>query len=385
VTRGNEAVIAGIGQTEFSKYSGRSTMQLAAEASIAAIQDSRISPSDIDGMVTFAIDENDEQTLMRYIGVPDLRFTARTPGGGGVSTATIQLAAAAVTSGTASAVLVYRAFNERSENRFGQPMPVGRGVSPIPRRMSWSLPFGADTPAKMYALWYQRYMHAFGVENVDFGRYCVVARKHAATNPNAWFYRRPITLADHQNSRWIVEPVLRLLDCCQESDGGVALIVTTAERARNLSQPMVRVIAAAQSHQLGGDELFDYYLGDRATFPEADELSRRLYGSTGLGPSDIDVALLYENFSPVVFMQLESFGFCGRGEARDFIADGQIELGGTIPVNTNGGLLGEGYIHGMNNILEGVRQIRSEAANQVEDVENVLVSSGRSGLILAKG
>jgi len=148
---------------------------------------------------------------------------------------------------------------------------------------------------------------------------------------------------------------------------------------------MVRVIAAAQSHQLGGDELFDYYLGDRATFPEADELSRRLYGSTGLSPSDIDVALMYENFSPVVFMQLESFGFCGRGEAKDFIADGEIELGGTIPVNTNGGLLGEGYIHGMNNILEGVRQIRGEAANQVENVENVLVSSGRSGLILAKG
>ena len=227
-------------------------------------------------------------------------------------------------------------------------------------------------------------MHAYGVSNADFGRYSVVARKHAATNPNAWFYQRPITLADHQNSRWIVPPVLRLLDCCQESDGGVALIVTTAERARHLRQPAVRVLAAEQSHQAGGDELLDYYRGDRATFPEADELGARLYRSTGLRPSDIDVALLYENFSPVVFLQLESLGFCGRGEAKDFIADGQIELGGTIPVNTNGGLLGEGYIHGMNNILEGVRQVRGTAANQVEHVEHVLVSAGRSGLILAK-
>ncbi|HEY0805111.1 MAG TPA: lipid-transfer protein, partial [Pseudonocardiaceae bacterium] len=295
--------------------------------------------------------------------------------------ATVQLAAAAVISGAANAVLVYRAFNERSATRFGQP-PAG---TLIPPKLRWALPFGADTPAKFYALWYQRYMHAYGVSNADFGRYSVVARKHAATNPNAWFYQRPITLADHQNSRWIVAPVLRLLDCCQESDGGVAFVVTTAERARHLRQPTVRVLAAEQSHQAGGDELLDYYRGDRATFPEADELGARLYRSTGLRPSDIDVALLYENFSPVVFLQLESFGFCGRGEAKDFIADGQIELGGTIPVNTNGGLLGEGYIHGMNNILEGVRQVRGNAANQVGHVEHVLVSAGRSGLILATG
>jgi acetyl-CoA acetyltransferase len=384
--KAREAVIAGIGQTEFSKNSGRSTMQLAAEASIAAIRDARLSPADIDGMVTFTIDENDELALMRNIGATDLRFTARTPGGGGLSAATVQLAAAAVTSGAASSVLIYRAFNERSGNRFGQPVARSeRPRAPLPAKMSWVLPYGADTPAKFYSLWYQRYMYAYGVENADFGRYSVVARKHAATNPNAWFYQRPITLEDHQNSRWIVEPVLRLLDCCQESDGGVAFVVTTAERARDLGRPLVRVIAADQSHQAGSDELLDYYQGDRATFPEADELSRGLYGTTGLRPADIDVALIYENFSPVVFMQLESFGFCGRGEAKDFIADGHIELGGTIPVNTNGGLLGEGYIHGLNNILEGVRQIRGDAPNQVEDVENVLVSAGRSGLILSRG
>lgn len=375
-----EAVIAGIGQTEFSKDSGRSAMQLAAEASIAAIQDSWIPPDEIDGMVTFAIDENDEQTLMRNIGLPDLRFTARTPGGGGNSAATIQLAAAAIAAGAAGSVLVYRAFNERSGRRFGQPVPS----ADLPQAMNWVLPYGVDTPAKMYALWYQRYMHAFGATNADFGRYSVIAREHAATNPNAWFFERPITIDDHQSSRWIVEPVLRLLDCCQESDGGVALVVTSAERARYLPQPQVRVLAAEQSHQRGGDELLDYYRGDRATFPEADMLAERLYAATGLRPDDIDVAMLYENFSPVVFMQLESFGFCGRGEAKDFLADGHIGLKGSIPVNPHGGLLGEGYIHGMNNIIEGVRQIRGHAANQLAAVENVLVSAGRSGLILAR-
>ena len=373
------AVIAGFGHTEYSKNSGRSAMRLAAEASIAAIRDSWLTPSKIDGMVTFAIDENDEHTLMRNLGLPGLRFTARTPGGGGGSAATIQLAAAAVTSGAADAVLVYRAFNERSGRRFGQPATSSRTPA-----LDWVLPYGVDTPAKMYALWYQRYMYRYGVTNEDFGRYTVVARKHAATNPHAWFYQRPVTLADHQNSRWIVEPILRLLDCCQESDGGVAFVVTREDWAKYLPQPLVRIVAAEQSHLCGGDELLDYYRGDRSTFPEADELAGRLYAASGLGPGDMDVALIYENFSPVVFMQLESFGFCGRGEAKDFIADGQIELGGAIPVNTNGGLLGEGYIHGLNNIVEAVRQIRGIAANQVEDVEHVLVSAGRSGLVLSK-
>ena len=141
------------------------------------------------------------------------------------------MAASAIDAGMADCVVIYRAFNERSGRRFGQPLP-GAGV---PVAMSSYLPYGLDTPAKMYALWFQRYMHEFGVTNEDLGRYVVLAREYAATNPNAWFYERPITLADHQASRWIVEPILRKLDCCQESDGGVAVLVTSAERARDLA------------------------------------------------------------------------------------------------------------------------------------------------------
>jgi acetyl-CoA acetyltransferase len=371
--------IVGIGQTEFSKCSGRSELQLAAEAVRAAIADAGLEPADIDGTVTFVQDSNDELALMRAVGIPNVRWTSRTPFGGGGASATIEHAAAAVVAGCADAVVVYRAFNERSGHRFGQPVAGALGTS-----QSWYRPYGLDTPAKMYSLWFQRYMHAYGLTNEDFGRYTVVARKHAATNPTAWYYDRPITLDDHQSSRWIVEPILRLLDCCQESDGGVACVVTSAERARDLRHPVVTIEGATQGNVIDGDVVFNYYHPDITRFPEAEYTAAQLWASTGLRPSDIDVALIYENFSPVVFYQLEAYGFCGLGEAKDFITGGNIEIGGTLPVNTHGGLLGEAYIHGVNNLLEGVRQLRGSAANQVPDVHRVLCSAGRSAVVLGR-
>jgi acetyl-CoA acetyltransferase len=374
------AAIVGVGQTEFSKNSGRSELQLACEAVRAAIADAGLQPSDVDGLVTFVQDANDELGVMCGVGIPEVRWTSRTPFGGGGASATIEHAAAAVASGAADVVVVYRAFNERSGHRFGQP--GGQVSAPI---MNLHMPFGLDTPAKMYSLWFQRSMHVYGLTNEDFGRYSVVARKHAATNPNAWFYGRPITLDDHQASRWIVEPILRLLDCCQESDGGVAIVVTTPERARDCEQVPVVVSAATQGNTMDGEVLFNYYHDDITTFPEAEYCARQLYRDAQLSPADIDVAMIYENFSPVVFYQLESYGFCGRGEAKDFIADGQIEVGGATPVNTNGGLLGEAYIHGMNNLVEGVRQLRGQSCNQVAGAEHVLVAAGRSAVILERG
>ncbi len=374
------AVIAGIGHTEFSQHSGRSTLQLAAEASLAAIRDAGMAPADIDGNVTFAMDTNDELALIRSLGIPELRWSARTRGGGGGACSTIQLAAAAVESGHADAVLVYRAFNERSGHRFGQPQ-----VAPNPDP-AWNQhkPYGLDTPAKIYALAFQRYMSEFGVTNPDLGRYTVVARDWASTNPNAQFYERPITLEDHQASRWIVEPILRKLDCCLESDGGVALVVTRADRAADLDTVPVDILSATASQIEGGSELFAYYDQDLAEHQEAAAVGRRLYAESDLTPADIDVAMIYENFTPVVFLQLEAMGLCGRGEAKDFIADGHIGRGGSMPVNTNGGLLGEGYIHGMNNIVEGVRQLRGTSHNQISDAQHVLVSAGRSGLVLGR-
>ncbi len=373
-----KTIIAGIGQTEFSKSSGRSELQLAAEAGIAAIRDAGMTPADIDGLVTFTLDTNDELLLARCLGIPEIKFWSRTPHGGAGAHTTVQHASLAVQGGSAKAVLVYRAFNERSGRRFGQP-----NQRVTPPGWNWYLPFGLDVPAKTYSLAFQRYMHRYGLTNEDFGRYTVVARKHAATNPNAWFYQRPITLEDHQNSRWIVEPILRLLDCCQESDGGVAMVITSADRAADLPHKAVKIAAAADGHLRDGNVVFNYYHGDLAEFPEAKLMAKQLYDQSGLTAADMDAAMLYENFSPVVFLQLEAMGFCGPGEASDFIKDGNIDLDGSIPVNTHGGLLGEAYIHGLNNILEGVRQVRGTAVNQVKGVEHVMVAGGRSGLILA--
>ena len=376
----NRAAIAGIGQTEFSKESGRSELQLACEAIKAALDDAGLAPREVDGLATFTMDSSEEAEVGRNLGIERLSMFSRVPYGGGAACGVVMQAAMAIATGVADVVVCYRAFNERSGFRYGGS---GMGQAMLPPWLDWYGPYGLLSPAAWVALHARRYMHAYGVTNADFGRISVVDRKHAATNPAAWFYQRPITLEDHQASRWIVEPVLRLLDCCQESDGGVALVVTSMDRARDLPHAPVRVAAASQGHLRDGDEMFGYYRGDLSGYEEGAFLGEQLYEATGLAPDDIDVAMIYENFTPIVFIQLEAFGFCGPGEATDFIAGGNIEVGGKLPVNPNGGLLGEAYIHGMNNILEGVRQVRGTAANQVEGAEHVLVSAGRSGLVLS--
>jgi acetyl-CoA acetyltransferase len=228
-------------------------------------------------------------------------------------------------------------------------------------------------------------MDTFGLTNEDFGRYTVIARKHAASNPNAWFYQRPITLEDHQNSRWIVEPILRLLDCCQESDGAVAVVVTSADRARDLPHPPAVIRAAAQGSGTDQFVMTSYYR-DQLGLPEMGIVARQLWRQAGAGPQDIRTAVLYDHFTPFVLLQLEELGFCPRGEARHFIGGGAIEMGGVLPVNTHGGQLGEAYIHGMNGIAEAVRQVRGTSVNQVAGDGLVLVTAGTgvptSGLIL---
>ncbi|MBS0366892.1 MAG: lipid-transfer protein [Proteobacteria bacterium] len=382
------AAIVGIGQTEFSKNSGRSELQLAAEAARAALADAGIDPADVDGMITFTLDPSDEIGLGRCLGVRDLGWTARIPGGGAASAATLHQAAAAVLGGAAEVVLIWRAMNERSAYRFGQPMvPPSGGVVNVAGNgtgsLLWCMPFGAQTPASWEALGAQRYMQAYGVTSRDLGRVSVVQRKHAATNPAAWFYGKPITLEEHQQSRWIIEPVLRLLDCCQESDGGVALVVTSLERARDLKSKPVRIAASAQSIPGEVEVISNYYHGDLTVMPEARGTARRLYQRSGLTPRDMQLAMLYDAFTPQVFKQLEGFGFCAQGEAKDFVQGGNIEVGGLLPVNTNGGLIGEAYIHGMNNITEAVRQLRGTAANQVARAQHALVASGMGGAILS--
>ncbi len=383
-----EAAIAGIGQTEFSKASGRSELQLAAESAKMACDDAGVRPEDIDGMITFTLDGSDEIHLARCLGVKDLAYTTRIPGGGAAAVATLYQAMAMVNAGLCNNVLIWRAMNERSQYRFGQPHTMESAFQPGNGTGSlfWCMPYGAQTPATWESLNAQRYMAKYGITNEDLGHIAVMQRQHASTNPHAWFYKKPITLADHQASKWIVEPVLRLLDCCQESDGGVAILVTSLERARDLKQKPVQIVGACQSIPYNVEVISNYYHDqDLSVMPEAEGTGKRLWAQTGMTPADMQVASLYDAFSPQVFKQLESFGFCKPGEAKDLIKSG--EIGGKdsrLGVNTNGGLTGEAYIHGMNNITECVRQVRGTAANQVKDVQHVLVSSGMAGAVLGK-
>ena len=380
------AAIAGIGATEFSKESGRSELQLAAECVAAAIADAGLPPSDVDGMTTFSMDANAEIHVARSLGIGDLTFFSRIPHGGGAACATIQQAAMAVATGVAEVVVAYRAFNERSGNRFGtgsaDTTPTADGMF-----RSWYSTAGLMTPAAWVAMFAQRYMHAYGATSEDLGRVSVADRRHAANNPAAYFYQRPITLDDHQSSRWIVEP-LRLLDCCQETDGGQAILVTTPERARDLPHPPAVIAAAAQGSADGQESMTSYYRDDITGLPEMGLVAEQCWRQAGVGPDDVQTAVIYDHFTPFVLTQLEEFGFCKPGEAKDFIADGNIELGGGLPINTHGGQLGEAYLHGMNGIAEGVRQIRGTSVNPVDDVENVLVTAGTgvptSGLLLSQ-
>jgi acetyl-CoA acetyltransferase len=388
VSLSGRAAVVGIGATEFSKDSGRSELRLAAEAVRAAIADAGLTPADVDGLVTFMQDSNTEIAVAREVGIPSLSFFSRIAYGGGAACATVQQAAMAVATGVARTVVCYRAFNERSGQRFGQ-VQTGHAGAPTSSGVDagWSYPMGLSTPAGWVAMVAQRYMHAYGATSEDFGRVAVADRKHAATNPAAFFYGKPITLAEHQASRWIVEP-LHLLDCCQESDGGVAIVVTSAERARDLPHPPVLITAAAQGSGRDQYVMTSYYRDDLTGLPEMGLVGEQLWRQAALAPEDVDVAVLYDHFTPFVLIQLEELGFCPRGEARQFIADGALELGGTLPLNPHGGQLGEAYIHGMNGIAEAARQVRGTAVNQVDGAENVLVTAGTgvptSGLVLSR-
>ncbi|MFI1656563.1 lipid-transfer protein [Streptomyces sp. NPDC020472] len=377
-TLGGRAAVAGIGATEFSKDSGRSELSLAVEAVRAALDDAGLAPADVDGLVTFTMDTNPEITVAQASGIGELSFFSRVHYGGGAACATVQQAALAVASGVAEVVVCYRAFNERSGRRFGSGVqrrePSAEGAA-----LGWQLPFGLLTPASWVAMAAQRYLHTYGLTPDAFGHVAVTDRRHAARNPAAYFHGKPITLADHAASRWIVEP-LRLLDCCQETDGGQAIVVTSVERARDLPRPPAVILAAAQGAGRKQEAMTSFYRDDLTGLPEMGVVARQLWRTSGLAPSDIDVGVLYDHFTPFVLMQLEEFGFCGPGEAADFVA------ADALPLNTHGGQLGEAYLHGMNGIAEAVRQIRGTSVNQVPGAARTLVTAGTgvptSGLIL---
>ena len=386
ITLKDQAAIVGIGQTDFSKNSGRSDLQLACEAVRGAIADAGLKPSQIDGMTTFTMDLTDDIEVARSVGIGGLTFQSQIPHGGGAALGVLQQAAMAVATGAAKYVVCYRDLNGRSGQRYSSGVS-GNLITSDAIHWSWYIPSGLMTPTSWVAMVTRRYMHETGTTSRDLGEVAVSTRKHAVVNPDAIFYQRPLTIEEHQASRMIVDP-LRLYDCCLETDGACACIVTTPERARDLAQTPALIRAVAQGAGPDQESMTSFYRPDITELPELGIVARQLYEVSGLRPEDIDAAILYDAFTAIVLFQLEAYGFCKRGEAKDFVKNGNIEVGGRLPVNTHGGQLSEAYIHGMNGVNEGVRLIRGTSLNQPKKSDHVLVTAGvgvpSSAMILGK-
>ncbi len=374
----DRCAIVGIGATEFSKDSGRSTLTLAVEASLEAIGDAGLVPIDIDGIVRCDMDDVRTSDLIHTLGLDNISYLGENGPGGVAPAAMVGQAVAAILSGQATAVLVYRSLNGRSGRRYGAasqasdaPRVGGNGTYD-----EYWLPYGLQTPGQCFALMARRHMIDFGTTPDQLGRIPIACRNRANANPAAQMHGRPMGLDDYLGARMISDP-LRLFDFCLETDGANALVVTTAERARDLPRPpaLIRAVAQASLPDVQPGNFYSVLMRESLTTLPAAPVGRLLFERAGLGPDDIDVAQLYDCFSITVLLQLEDYGFCAKGEGGSFVADGSIELDGSIPINTAGGHLSEGYIHGMNHIVEGVRQIRGTSTNQVPGAETCLVTS----------
>lgn len=388
---GSRTSIVGIGQSPFSRSSGRTTLSLAVEAAHNAMLDAGMGPSDIDGIVRCEIDRVSYNDLAHVLGLERLTYFGAAGPGGGAQAAMIAQAVGAVVSGQAKAVLVYRSMNGRSGARFGHGrVPVSaQVVGGDGSYDEYFTPFGLTTPGQMWAMIARRHMHEFGTTEEQFGAVALACRRHANANPAAQLHARPLSMAEYLSARMISTP-LRLYDFCLETDGAQAVIVTSTDHALDTPHggAVIRAVALGLGYRHQGGVTLPALMRDSLTSQPSSIVAEVLYRRAGLGPADIDVAQLYDCYTPTVIMQLEDYGFCPRGEGGPFAASGALELGGSLPVNTSGGGLSEGYLQGFNIIVEGVRQMRGTSTAQVAGAEICLVTSGlpvaSSALVLTR-
>ena len=369
-----QAAIAGIGCTEFSRESGVSTFALAARAVKAAVEDAGLQVGDIDGLATFGVNDSVSPNLLaQSLGVRSMRYYVDQWFGGSVSLSVLGQASLAVSAGVAECVVCYRALNGRSGRRLsGASAATGQGVWDTQFRLS----SGYLAPAQEIAMAARAHMLRYGTTSEDLGRIAVLSRSNALDNDRAMM-RKPMTMDDYLASGWIAEP-FRKFDCCLETDGGVALVVVSAERARDLPHRAVLVQGAAWG---GGVNLINSGCTDLAESP-ATLIADRLYGAAGVGPADIDFAELYDCFTYSVLSQIEGYGFCEPGGVPGMLAEGAFDRAtGSLPINTHGGLLSEGYIHGMNHVLEAVQQIRGDAGPRQVARHDVALVTGQLGYV----
>ena len=343
----DKTAIVGIGWTEFSRRSGSTALTLATQASLNAVRDAGLSVQDIDGMVSHFhkhMDTVQPRDMVTALGLKKCNFEVFNAIGGSWNCAATLIAASLVYSGICKYVLVYRATNRYSEGRAQRARRAEEVTGPD----QFTTPFGSHHAAATFGPRATAHMARYGTTTLDFAHLAVTERQHAMLNKKAMM-RKPMTIEDHQNSRWIVYP-FRLFDCCQETDGGVAYVVTSAERARDLKHAPVYIMSG-----VGGS-------GQTEGLWETNGVNAAplLYGGAGVSPKDVNVAEIYDPFTFMCMTHIEDYGLVKKGEVGAWVREGHNKLDATCPVNTHGGLLSEGHIHGQNHVIEAVQQLRPE-------------------------
>jgi acetyl-CoA acetyltransferase len=393
----DEAAIVGVGATPYYKRGQsypRTELEMAGTAILGALHDAGLGVADLDGFAIYS-SSCDPAEVASMLGVPEVRFAAGLTSGGGGCAGALGLAAAAVNSGMATCIVTLMTLQQRARRLGGSAVdgvlgyalmseggasPYGRsGIAPS---AAFTANSGLLSPGHSFSLLAQRHMHLYGTRREHFAEVCISTRENAIRRPTA-LQTKPLTLDEYFDARMVSDP-LCLFDYTMESDGAVAVITVAADRAKDLRQPPVYILASAHGGTgRWGPAIFRYFQAPEEQFASSGHrpVARRLYEMAGVGPADVDVALLYDHFSPMVIMQLEDYGFAPIGEGGPFVADGNIRWpNGTIPVNTHGGNLSEAYIIGMTHVREAVEQLRGVAVNQVEGAELALVTGGPASL-----
>ncbi len=368
-----QVAIAGVGETTYYKRgeSPDEEFKLALKAILAACRDAGLAPQDIDGFASYSNDRNDPSHLAAALGCKELRFSnMQWGGGGGGGSGAVANAAAAINSGLAETVIVFRSLAQGQFGRFGQ----GPRSNHISGDGAYTAPFGLMSPAQMFAMKVVRFMHDHGVEQSALRSISLASYHHAQNNPRAVMYGRPLDEARYDASRWIVEP-FHLFDCCMENDGAAAMVLVSADRARELAEKPVYILGAvAGSHHRAGASVHNTPDYATSTFKT---VAPRLYEMAGVGPDDVDVLQSYENFTGGVLMSIVEHGFCEPDGCNEFFTqDRFLAPTGDLPLNTSGGNLAECYMHGLELNIEAVRQLRGQSTSQVEDANVAMVISG---------
>ncbi|WP_378951328.1 lipid-transfer protein [Mesorhizobium sp. ANAO-SY3R2] len=369
----DRTAITGIGQTSFGKGMAESEERLACIAIKAALDDAGISPSEVDGLCSLNMENVWQHDIARDLGMKEVTYYAQMPAGGHGGCGTVGHAAMAIATGQANVVVGWR-----SRKRSGRASRIwAQTDQPVHGRDTWLRPWGVIRPVDDVGVLATRYMHEFGATRDHFANVALAFRGHANRNPDAVMHAKPMTREDYFSARWVSEP-LCLYDCCLETDGAIAFVVTSAARARDCRTRPVYIHAAAQGFDGGSTMLANYFTRDPMR-SQAAACAKSLWRQSDFRPSDVKVAQFYDAFTPEVLFTLEGYGFCGRGEGGPFTENGGIAHGGRLPINTGGGGLSEVYLHGFNMITEGVKQMRGTSTAQVENADCCFVSSSDLG------